>query len=119
MLLQLETLSMGKGAYIDDDEFKAKSLFYADALLLPLVKYNRKRSGVSRKNFSARSGASVVCRFLHLVFFSKTCGYTCALRRTNMAFSEADTSCNAVFQGTQNTNPKEGHNGGHENKKRN
>ena len=27
MLLQLETLSMEKGAYIDDDEFRAKSLF--------------------------------------------------------------------------------------------
>ena len=32
MLLQLETLSMEKGAYIDDDEFRAKSLFYADAV---------------------------------------------------------------------------------------
>ena len=27
MLLQLEMLSMGKGAYIDDDEFRAKSFF--------------------------------------------------------------------------------------------
>ena len=38
--------------------------------------------------------------------------------RTNTAFSEVDTSCNAVFYGIQNRSPKEGRNGvRHENEK--